>query len=65
MPSQCLSVPSQEEVKSRWPGKAPEEVDAVQADYNRESELLEVLELEDVYHRVRELVVADVWDNGN
>jgi nuclear pore complex protein Nup133 len=50
-----LPTPSVAEVSSRWPGMSPDEVEALRADYQRESDHVRDLGLEDVYDRVREL----------
>ncbi|KII88453.1 hypothetical protein PLICRDRAFT_110437 [Plicaturopsis crispa FD-325 SS-3] len=59
-PDQALLIPSAEEISSRWPGMAPEQVDLLALDYSAESDNVERLALDDVYDRVRELALQDV-----
>jgi nuclear pore complex protein Nup133 len=59
-PAQSLSTPPQTEISARWPGMAPGWVDDIIASYRSESERVADLGLEDVYHRIRELVAQEV-----
>lgn len=64
LPDVALMTPSLEEIGSRWPGMSPDQVEAVIQDYNLECDRLGELDLNDVYHRVRELAAHDVvWQN--
>ncbi|KAF5381087.1 hypothetical protein D9615_003993 [Tricholomella constricta] len=65
LPDVALITPSAAEITSRWPGLSQEQVDALVQDYNLECDRLGELDLNDVYHRVRELAVHDVvWQAG-
>lgn len=59
-PKECLSVPLMPEIKSRFPGIQEDMVGDLARDYRAESSGVEGLRLEDVYHRVRELVMLDL-----
>ncbi|KAG6898380.1 hypothetical protein C0992_009055 [Termitomyces sp. T32_za158] len=59
-PDEALIVPTTTEIKSRWPGFTQEQVEALVQDYNLECDRLGELDLNDVFHRVRELAVHDV-----
>ncbi|KAG5645239.1 hypothetical protein DXG03_006656 [Asterophora parasitica] len=64
-PDVALMTPARNEIASRWPGLSQEQVDALVGDYNIECDRLGDLDLNDVYHRVRELAVHDVvWQAG-
>jgi nuclear pore complex protein Nup133 len=66
LPAQALPVPSPAEISSRWPGMSPDQAEAIAQDYKSESDELAELALDDVYHRVRELVVREVvWGSGS
>jgi nuclear pore complex protein Nup133 len=58
-PSGALTVPSTTDITSRWPGLPPDQVEAMERDFAMESRLLEGLELENDYKRVKELVAQD------
>jgi len=58
-PQQALGIPSPAEISFRWPGMAPDQVDAVEGDYREESETLRLLELEHDFARVAELAASD------
>jgi nuclear pore complex protein Nup133 len=60
LPDVALMIPSGAEITSRWPGMPPDQVEAVIQDYNLECDRLGELDLNDVYHRVRELAAHDV-----
>jgi nuclear pore complex protein Nup133 len=63
-PDVALMTPSVAEISSRWPGLSLEETEALVQDYNLECDRLGELDLNDVYHRVRELALHDVvWRN--
>ncbi|KAG5635761.1 hypothetical protein H0H81_010181 [Sphagnurus paluster] len=65
LPDLALITPSEAEITSRWPGLSQEEVDDLIQDYNLECDRLGEMDLNDVYHRVRELAVHDVvWQAG-
>ncbi|KAG5342787.1 hypothetical protein C0989_008737 [Termitomyces sp. Mn162] len=59
-PDEALVTPTMTEITSRWPGLTQEQVEALVQDYNLECDLLGDLDLNDVFHRVRELAVHDV-----
>ncbi|TFK76396.1 hypothetical protein BDN72DRAFT_755585 [Pluteus cervinus] len=64
-PDVALIVPSPTEITSRWPGTAPEHVDALIEDYNMECDRLGDLDLNDVYHRIRELAAQQIiWQES-
>ncbi|KAH7889197.1 hypothetical protein F5I97DRAFT_483446 [Phlebopus sp. FC_14] len=58
-PSQCLPVPLMPETSSRFPGMPVEMVGELARDFRAESSAVEAMKLEDVYFRVRELVIED------
>ncbi|RXW20887.1 hypothetical protein EST38_g4970 [Candolleomyces aberdarensis] len=58
-PDVALIVPTAAEISSRWSGISSDQVDAIVEDYNFECDRLGELELEDIFHRVRELAVQD------
>lgn len=58
-PSQALIVPTHATISSRWPGMSHDEMEVLEKDYRLESRKLEDLDLDDVYHRVKEIVVHD------
>ena len=61
-PADALVVPTTREIESRWPGMAPEQVEALEMDHLAECEKLAALKLEDVIDRVKELATQDpVW----
>jgi len=64
-PDEALIVPTPGEISSRWPGLAPDEVEALMQDYNLECDRLGDMDLNDVYPRIRELALHDVvWQNA-
>lgn len=61
-PADALVLPTSAELDARWPGTAPEQIEALEADHRAESEQLAALKLEDVVDRVRELAMQDpMW----
>lgn len=61
-PADALVVPTTREIESRWPGMAPEQVEALEMDHLAECEKLAGLKLEDVIDRVKELATQDpIW----
>jgi len=58
-PSGALAVPSTTDITLRWRGLPPDQVEAMGRDFAMESRLLEGLELENDYKRVKELVAQD------
>ncbi|KAG2020222.1 methyltransferase type 11 [Coprinopsis cinerea AmutBmut pab1-1] len=58
-PDVALMVPSASEIAARWSGLSQEQIEAIVEDYNLERDKLGELELEDIYHRIRELAVQD------
>jgi len=63
-PTQALPVPPVSEITARWPGMAPSWVDEMVANYEHESDRVSELDLEDVYHRIRELVVQEIMQEA-
>ncbi|PSR74094.1 hypothetical protein PHLCEN_2v10050 [Hermanssonia centrifuga] len=59
LPQEALPTPTEEEVASRWPGMPADDVFALLRDYERESNDLAALQLEDVVDRVRELAAEE------
>jgi hypothetical protein len=64
-PAQALPIPPQSEVIARWPGMAPDLVDEIVSNHQHESDRVAELELDDVYHRIRDMVVQEVIWGGN
>ncbi|GLB34911.1 putative non-repetitive/WGA-negative nucleoporin C-terminal [Lyophyllum shimeji] len=60
LPDVALMTPTLSEIASRWPGLSQEQIEALVQDYNLECDQLGELDLNDVYHRVRELALHDV-----
>ncbi|KAF5315570.1 hypothetical protein D9611_004731 [Ephemerocybe angulata] len=60
-PDVALIVPTQAEITSRWPGTSAELIEAIVEDYNYERDSLGELDLQDVYLRVKEMAIQDVW----
>ena len=60
VPDVALMIPSTEEIASRWPGKPQDQIERLIQDYNLECDRLGDMDLNDVYHRVRELAVEDL-----
>jgi len=58
-PQQALGIPSTTEISSRWPGMPPDQVEAMEEDYQVESERLRTLGLEHDFARVAELAAGD------
>lgn len=58
-PTRALATPSTTDIMSRWPGLPPDQVEAMERDFATESSMLEGLELENDYKRVKELVAQD------
>lgn len=59
-PSQCLPVPLMPETSSRFPGTPVETLGELARDFRAESSVVEKMELEDVYFRVRELAMEEL-----
>uniref|UniRef100_A0A0W0FLK8 Uncharacterized protein n=1 Tax=Moniliophthora roreri TaxID=221103 RepID=A0A0W0FLK8_MONRR len=63
VPDVALIIPSAEEIASRWPGMPQDQVERLIADYNVECDKLGELDLNDVYHRIRELAGEEIaWN---
>ncbi|KAK1236521.1 hypothetical protein PQX77_000214 [Marasmius sp. AFHP31] len=60
VPDVALIIPSVEEIASRWPGMPQDQIERLVQDYNLECDKLGDMDLNDVYHRVRELAVEDL-----
>ncbi|KIY43404.1 hypothetical protein FISHEDRAFT_52783 [Fistulina hepatica ATCC 64428] len=59
VPDEAKVIPSEEEIESRWPGMAPDEVHALMHDYELESHTLVEWNPNDVYERICELAEED------
>ncbi|KAK2466879.1 hypothetical protein APHAL10511_001137 [Amanita phalloides] len=59
-PDEALMIPSDAEITSRWPGMSVEQLEAMGRDYEFERDELGDYDLNDVYHRVRELATEDI-----
>ncbi|RPD66182.1 hypothetical protein L227DRAFT_539315 [Lentinus tigrinus ALCF2SS1-6] len=59
-PTEALDRPSQNEIALRWPSMSPEEVAAIEVDYERDCRTLHDLELEGIYQSMEQLVENDV-----
>lgn len=58
-------VPTPAEIASRWPGLSPDQTEALVQDYRMECDQLGQLDLNDIYHRVRELAAQDIgWEGA-
>ncbi|KAF9265417.1 methyltransferase type 11 [Marasmius fiardii PR-910] len=63
VPDVALIIPTTEEVASRWPGMPQDQVERLIQDYSLECDKLGDLDLNDEYHRVRELAEEDLaWN---
>ncbi|KAL0570251.1 hypothetical protein V5O48_011713 [Marasmius crinis-equi] len=60
VPDVALIIPSVQEIASRWPGMPQDQIERLVQDYNLECDKLGDMDLNDVYHRVRELAVEDL-----
>ena len=58
-PNRALAIPSTADIGSRWPGLPSDQIEAIERDFTTESNVLEGLELENDYKRVKELVAQD------
>lgn len=64
-PDEALMTPSEAEIASRWPGMSAEQLEAIGRDYDFERDKLGDYDVNDVYHRVRELAVEDIaWQQS-
>lgn len=64
-PDEALITPSDAEIASRWPGMSAEQLEAIGRDYDFERDKLGDYDLNDVYHRVRELAAEDIaWQQS-
>ena len=61
-PDRALTIPSTANIESRWPGLPPDQIEAVERDFETESRMLEGLKLENDYKRVKELVAQGAED---
>jgi len=59
-PNQALAVPSIAELSSRWPGMSLEQIEALHADYQEESDLLAEYDLAEAFNRAREVVLDEM-----
>ena len=59
-PTEALDRPSQNEIALRWPSMSPEEVAAIEYDYERDCRVLHDFELEGIYQSMEQLVENDV-----
>jgi len=58
-PPQALGIPFMAEISSRWPGMPSDQVEAVERDYQVESERLRLLGLQHDFARVAEIIAGD------
>ena len=58
-------TPPEAEIASRWPGASAEQLEAIGRDYDFERDKLGDYDVNDVYHRVRELAAEDIaWQQS-
>lgn len=55
-PSEALEIPDHSEIVLRWPGMSPDEADAVERDYARESKELAYMDMENTFESVQQLL---------
>ena len=59
-PEEALDFPPQEEIELRWPSMSPEEILGIERDYERDSRVLQDLDLMDIYRSVEQIVNQDL-----
>ncbi|KAK7054841.1 hypothetical protein VNI00_003304 [Paramarasmius palmivorus] len=65
VPDVALIIPTAEEIASRWPGMPQDRIERLIQDYNLECDKLGDLDLNDVYHRIRELAAEEIeWNHS-
>jgi nuclear pore complex protein Nup133 len=64
LPDAILVVPDAETLASRWPGLAPEQLDALLDDYNSEVQVVTDHALQDVFGRISELATIEAYDDA-
>ncbi|OBZ75079.1 hypothetical protein A0H81_04264 [Grifola frondosa] len=65
-PSEALEIPERAEIALRWPGLSPDEVDAIERDYERDSKMLADFALESIYQSLKQLVAEDEgWEDAS
>ncbi len=62
-PQQAAILPLWEELTSRFPGYSIEQTAALMRDYETEARILNALQVEDVFDRVKELALAAVSES--
>ncbi|CAK5277413.1 unnamed protein product [Mycena citricolor] len=63
-PDMALIIPTETEIKSRWPGLSTEQVEAMVRDYSYECDKLGDYDLAEVYDRIKELAAEGiVWQS--
>ena len=61
--SEAAQLPSWEELASRWPGHADEQLQALVHDYENERRKLEAFDLSPIVERVKELAVQELEED--
>ena len=56
LPAEALAIPPEQEIALRWPSLSPEEVLAIERDYERDSVQLRDLDLDGIYSSMEQLV---------
>ncbi|EJF65900.1 hypothetical protein DICSQDRAFT_49916 [Dichomitus squalens LYAD-421 SS1] len=59
-PEEALDIPPQEEIELRLPSMSPEEILAIERDYERDSRALQDLDLMDIYRSVEQIANQDL-----
>ncbi|KAI0748169.1 Non-repetitive/WGA-negative nucleoporin C-terminal-domain-containing protein [Daedaleopsis nitida] len=59
-PAETLEAPLQAEIALRWPSLSPEEVVAIERDYERDCRIVHGLDLDGIYQSMEQLVENDI-----
>lgn len=59
-PAETLEAPEQAEIALRWPSLSPEEVIAIERDYQRDCSIVHGLDLDGIYQSMEQLVENDI-----
>ena len=59
-PNEALDIPSQDEIARRWLGLSPDEIIAIDRDYDRDRVQLHDLDLDGTYQSVEQRVESDI-----
>ena len=57
---EAAKLPTLDELASRWPGHSDEQLEELEADYGKERERLQVMGMEAIIDRVRELALEEM-----